>query len=121
MAFHFQQTGFVENPNCLQSAGGPRKWPHKMRPCVTLWERSLTLIAFPLRSWRDRFGAELVALGDDTMALRVSRPPQSREEALNLAREHYLYCTETAGENVGTLSNSAAYLLGKSWWHFWWG
>jgi hypothetical protein len=73
-----------------------------------------------LRSWRDRFGAELVAMSDDTMDLRVSRPPRSRQDALNLAREHYLYCTETAGEGIGTLSNSAAKLLAKSWWYFWW-
>jgi hypothetical protein len=75
-----------------------------------------------LRSWRDRFGAELVAMSSApvTLDLRVSRPPESREEALNLAREHYSYCSETAGEGIWTLSNSAANLLAKPWWHFWW-
>jgi len=76
-----------------------------------------------LRSWRDRFGAVLVAISSGRLAaldLRVSRAPQSREEALNLAREHYLYCAETAGEGIWTLSNLAANLLGKPWWHFVW-
>jgi hypothetical protein len=74
-----------------------------------------------LRAWRDRFGAELVALGSDTVDVRLSRPPQSREEALDLARDHFIYCSEEAPwDRVETLSQAAAYLLGKKWWNFWW-
>jgi hypothetical protein len=73
-----------------------------------------------LRSWRDRFGAELVAMSFDTMDLRVERRPQSRQEALDLAREHYIFCSETVGDGIGTLSNSAANLIQTMWWNFWW-
>jgi uncharacterized protein DUF4253 len=73
-----------------------------------------------LRAWRDRFGAELVGLSRDCMDLRVARPPQSREAALNLAREHYIYCADSIDQGVGTLSGWAALLLGHEWWSFWW-
>jgi hypothetical protein len=67
-----------------------------------------------LRAWRDRFGAELVGL------LRVARPPQSRADALALAREHYVYCSDIVDQSLGTLSALAALLLGHEWWSFWW-
>jgi hypothetical protein len=73
-----------------------------------------------LRAWRDRFGAELVGLGTDVMDLRVARPPQSREQALDLAREHYVFCHDSVDQGVGTLSGWAALLLGYEWWSFWW-
>jgi hypothetical protein len=73
-----------------------------------------------LRSWRDRFGAELVGLGTDVMDVRVARPPQSRADALDLAREHHVYCADTVDQGVGTLNALAALLLGNEWWSFWW-
>jgi hypothetical protein len=73
-----------------------------------------------LRAWRDRFGAELVGLNHDCMGLRVARPPQSRAEALDLAREHYVYCSDSVDQGVGTLCGWAALLLGNEWWSFWW-
>jgi hypothetical protein len=71
-----------------------------------------------LRSWRDRFGAELVGYSHDTMNIRVQRPPSSREEALELAREHYLFCSDALNEV--TLKELAALLIESDWWHFWW-
>jgi Domain of unknown function (DUF4253) len=50
----------------------------------------------------------------------VFRPPQSREEALDLARDLHIYCEETVGDRAATLSNAAAYLLGREWRNFWW-
>jgi Domain of unknown function (DUF4253) len=73
-----------------------------------------------LRAWRDRFGAELVGLSRDRMDVRVARPPQSRAQALDLAREHYVYCSDIVDQGVGTLSALAALLLGNEWWSFWW-
>jgi hypothetical protein len=73
-----------------------------------------------LRSWRDRFGAELVGLSHDTMNLRAAHPPASREDALDLAREQYVYCPDNVDQGVGTLGAFAAYLMGNTWWDFWW-
>ncbi len=73
-----------------------------------------------LRSWRNRFGAELVGLGRDRMDLRVTRRPQTREAALELAREQYVYCSDIVDQGPGGLSALAADLIADPWWFFWW-
>lgn len=73
-----------------------------------------------LRSWRDRYGAELVGLSGDVMNLRVARRPGTRAEALALAREHYDYCNDVVDQGLGTLSRLAASLMADDWWFFWW-
>jgi hypothetical protein len=73
-----------------------------------------------LRSWRDRFGAELVGLSHDVMNIRVRRKPGTRAEALDLAREQYSYCSDIVEQGVGTLSALAAALMENDWWYFWW-
>jgi hypothetical protein len=73
-----------------------------------------------LRSWRDRYGAELAGLSLDVMNIRVATKPKSRDEAMALAREHYAYCNDTVDQGVGTLSNLAAALKSHDWWFFWW-
>jgi hypothetical protein len=73
-----------------------------------------------LRSWRDRFGAELIGLGHDVMNIRVKRRPTSRAEALELAREQYSYCSDIVEQGVGSLSALAAALMESDWWYFWW-
>jgi hypothetical protein len=78
---------------------------------------SAALVA-ALRSWRDRYGAELVGFTNDAMNIRVTRPPASREAALELAREHYLFCSDVLNEL--TLRELAALLIESDWWYFWW-
>jgi hypothetical protein len=73
-----------------------------------------------LRSWRDRFGAELIGLGHDVMNIRVKRRPTTRAEALDLAREQYSYCSDIVEQGVGSLSALAAALMEHDWWFFWW-
>jgi hypothetical protein len=73
-----------------------------------------------LRSWRERFGAELVGMGFDTINLRVSRGPKSREEALALAQEQYVYCNDIVDQGTQTYSALAASLMASDWWFFWW-
>lgn len=73
-----------------------------------------------LRSWHERFGAELVGIDGDTLNIRVARRPRSRDEALALAREQYHYCPDLIDQGVGTLSALAAGLLASDWWFFWW-
>ena len=73
-----------------------------------------------LRSWHERYGAELVAIDRDTMNLRVRRRPSNREEALALAREQYRCCPDIVDQGVGSLSALAAGLMAGDWWFFWW-
>jgi hypothetical protein len=73
-----------------------------------------------LRHWRDRYGAELVGIENDTLNIRVARRPAAREEALELARVQYAYCDELIGEGYETYSAVAADLMAHDWWFFWW-
>jgi len=73
-----------------------------------------------LRSWRDRFGAELVGLGPASMNIRVARRPETRDQALALAREQYDYCNEIVDQGFQTFSNLGAALKSHDWWFFWW-
>jgi Domain of unknown function (DUF4253) len=73
-----------------------------------------------LRTWRDRYGAELVGLSSDTINLRVATKPKTREEALALARDQYIYCADIIDQGVGTYSALAADLMAGDWWYFWW-
>ncbi|HEX3652286.1 MAG TPA: DUF4253 domain-containing protein [Rhizomicrobium sp.] len=72
------------------------------------------------RTWRDRYGAELVGLSSDTLNLRVQRRPSTREEALSLAREQYVYCSDIVEQGTRDYSTLAATLMDSDWWFFWW-
>lgn len=73
-----------------------------------------------LKSWHERYGAELVGMDGATLNLRVSRRPRDRDEALALAREQYDYCRDIVDQGVDSLSNLAASLVEAKWWYFWW-
>jgi hypothetical protein len=72
------------------------------------------------RDWKDRFGAEPLAMTHDVVELWVEHPPTSRDVALDLAREQYQYCSDVVEQGVGTAANLAAGLLGGTAWYFWW-
>ena len=73
-----------------------------------------------MRTWRDRYGAELIGMSSDTINLRVATRPKTREEALALARDQYIYCTDIIDQGVQTYSALAADLMANDWWYFWW-
>nr|WP_299857854.1 DUF4253 domain-containing protein [Sphingomonas bacterium] len=73
-----------------------------------------------LRSWHERYGAELVAIGGDVLNLRVTRRPQSRDEALALAREMYVYDEDIVSQGTETFAVLGATLMASDWWFFWW-
>ncbi len=75
-------------------------------------------VAF-FRRWQERYGAEVTSVAYDVVEFKVSRPPSTAEEALALAREHYIYCTDfdLGASGIGGL---AAHLLNSPSWYFWW-
>lgn len=72
------------------------------------------------RKWREQYGAQIVGISSDTINMRVARRPASREEALALAREQYLYCSDLIDQGTETLEVLAASLMADDWWYFWW-
>ena len=73
-----------------------------------------------LRSWRDRYGARLVTFTGDCVELQVARKPQTRDEALALAREHYAYNNDLIDQGFEEFAPLAALLVESDVWSFWW-
>jgi len=73
-----------------------------------------------MKYWQEKYGAELVGMNGDVIEMYVTRPPSTREEALALAEEQYLYCEDIVLQGTETIQNLAAGLLGNHLWYFWW-
>lgn len=73
-----------------------------------------------LRSWHERYGAVPVLMSSNVLELRVLRRPETRDEAMELALEHYHYCEDIVTQGVETIPNLAASLMVSDWWYFWW-
>ncbi|MCD9876035.1 DUF4253 domain-containing protein [Streptomyces guryensis] len=75
-----------------------------------------------LRSWEERFGIRVVALGFDQLTLSVAAPPTTLAEAEAVAAEHFAFCPDNLLQGADT--TLAAYaehqLLNQPAWHFWW-
>lgn len=72
------------------------------------------------RHWEQRYGAEPVGITRDVVELKVTRPPATREAALELARVQYAYCSDIVDQGCETVANLAAGLLDAPGWFFWW-
>jgi hypothetical protein len=82
-------------------------------------------LAAVVRSWEDRFGVRVVGIGFDTLHLSVAAPPATREHALQVAAEHFAFCTDNVfSDLIGFAPNPlAAYaeqIRGEQSWAFWW-
>jgi hypothetical protein len=73
-----------------------------------------------LRYWHEQFGADVVAITNDTVEAMVARPPRSKKAALSLARDQYQYCPDIVTQGTYTLDTLAAGLLRGEAWYFWW-
>ncbi|MFJ9427220.1 DUF4253 domain-containing protein [Streptomyces sp. NPDC101249] len=84
-------------------------------------EEDVARLCAVLRSWEDRFGIRLVALGPDHLAVSVAAPPASPAEAGALTAEHYAFCPYAVlPDGAATLESYARGLVGERLWHFWW-
>lgn len=72
------------------------------------------------KRWFKMHDAEIVSIGRATIEMIVERPPATREEALEVAREHFVYCPDAVDQGAGNVSSLAAELLNGRVWHFWW-
>jgi hypothetical protein len=75
-----------------------------------------------LRSWEDRFGIRVLALGFDRLTVSVAAPPTTREEAEAVAAEHFAFCPDniTQGHHDALAEYAAHAVLGQRVWSFWW-
>lgn len=85
------------------------------------YENDVARLCTILRSWEERFGIRVVALGFDTLTVSVAAPPATLAEAEAVAAEHFAFCPDNITQS-GTdgLSAYAEDLIGEPAWSFWW-
>ncbi|UFR03043.1 DUF4253 domain-containing protein [Streptomyces sp. Go40/10] len=114
---------------------GTRPWPKEPRlalvparrsadiPAVIGWpgplnyDSDVARLCAVLRSWEDRFGIRVTALGYDTLVVSVAAPPTSTAQAEAVAAEHFAFCPT---DGTTTLREYAGELVGAPSWSFWW-
>lgn len=91
-------------------------------PANNYWGGAQSIHMAVLKKWHTEYGAELVAMSGATYELMVSRPPTTKEAAINLAVEHYLYCQDCVTQTglPATIKHRAASILNAKCWYFWW-
>lgn len=78
-------------------------------------------LATVLRSWEERFSAEVVGIGFDTLEVSVASPPRQPDQALRLAAEHFACCPDNVWMYDGeALRRYSQELVGAGAWTFWW-
>ena len=70
--------------------------------------------------WEKKFHAHIVAMTHDVIEAKVYSPPTSKEQALELAKQQYVYCSDIVSQSVGSIASLAASLLNDDKWYFWW-
>lgn len=76
-------------------------------------------VAFHKR-WHERYGSVIACMSGDVIECIVERPPRTREAAMALAREQFLYCPDIVHQGVESMEALAALLLDGKTWYFWW-
>ena len=86
------------------------------------FSEDMAALSAVLRSWEDRFGARLVEIGADTLALSVAAPPVAKEHAERVAAEHFAFCPDNIvqGEAATIRAYAASVIRKKPVWAFWW-
>ncbi len=72
-----------------------------------------------LRSWEDRFGAEVRYLSVVALGLVVAAPPTHRSEIARVAVEQFAYCDDLA-QFIGEPHRVAQLQVPSDRWYFWW-
>ncbi|ANH92781.1 hypothetical protein A8713_17800 [Streptomyces sp. SAT1] len=80
-------------------------------------EEDVARLCAVLRSWEDRFGIRVVALGFDHLTVSVAAPPATPAEAEAVAAEHFAFCPDSVEEGLDAYART---LTGGRSWHFWW-
>ena len=72
------------------------------------------------RFWEETFDAQIVGFGASTLECRVRKPPQTMDEAIELARIQAAYCPDLLLYSFNSIELLARSLLRTSTWAFRW-
>ncbi|MBT3166487.1 DUF4253 domain-containing protein [Streptomyces sp. Vc74B-19] len=85
------------------------------------YENDVARLCAVLRSWEVRFGVQVVALSYARLDVSVAAPPQTLDEALAVAAEHFAFCPDNIWQGYETIRLYAEEaLVGNTHWTFWW-
>jgi hypothetical protein len=70
--------------------------------------------------WHRDYGSDVASLTSDVIECTVERLPGNRTEAMQLAREQFLYCPDLVHQGTQSLEQLAALLMYSKVWYFWW-
>lgn len=70
--------------------------------------------------WDARYGITIAGITADVIELEVQRPPTTREQALQLAEQQFIYCPDIVYQGTQTIAALASTLLNGRVWFFWW-
>lgn len=70
--------------------------------------------------WDEKYGIEVVGITMDVIELAVKNPPTTKQQALALAEQQFIYCPDIVYQGTQTISALAASLLNGKIWFFWW-
>lgn len=73
-----------------------------------------------LNYWQTRYGAKIAAITRDVIELEVERPPVTKEQALKLAEQQFIYCPDIVYQGTESIAALASTLLNGKVWFFWW-
>ncbi|MGW6978996.1 DUF4253 domain-containing protein [Streptomyces sp. NPDC054932] len=116
-------SGFLPGPRiALVPAGRAADVPTAMGwTGPTNHENDTALMSTVLRSWEDRFGARVVALGFAELQVSVAAPPHTAARALPVAAEHFAFCPDNIWQGSGSVRAYAdEAVVGSNHWGFWW-
>lgn len=72
------------------------------------------------KRWFENFGAQPIVYGPDYLEFYVPRPPNTTAQALALAEEQYLFCSDIVEQGTETIEKLAGELFQSPVWFFWW-
>ncbi|UIO43866.1 DUF4253 domain-containing protein [Brevibacillus brevis] len=72
-----------------------------------------------VKHWQEAYGIKILAVTEDTWIFQAGSRPQTYEEAIKLAKEHFIFCQYVLDE-FPSLGHYADYLMKQDVWHFWW-
>ncbi|WP_409177751.1 DUF4253 domain-containing protein [Brevibacillus fortis] len=72
-----------------------------------------------VKHWQEAYGIKILAVTEDTWIFQAGSRPQTNQEALKLAQEHFIFCQYVLDE-FPSLGHYADYLMKQDVWYFWW-
>lgn len=70
--------------------------------------------------WHDKYNAVPVVISADTVEFNNNYKIKDNEEAIELAKEMYLFCNDIVEQGVGTIEDLSKLIMKSSVWYFWW-